>query len=50
MFTELVYNDLQFLLINVHLKGGLYTHMKDRGSQMKSCLKEFKKSPTCIIY
>jgi len=50
VITELVHisTNFQFLLINVHLKAGLNSCCKDRGDQMKSCLKNFKNSPTCI--
>lgn len=48
VFTELICNNLQFLLINVHLKAGLKSCQKERGSQIKSCIKEFKGTHTLI--
>lgn len=50
IFTELIHinTNFQFLVINVHLKAGLNSCAEERGHQIKSCLKKFTNTPTCI--
>lgn len=55
VFVKLKHIDtnIEFLLVNLHLKAGRYLGIQDRNFQLKSCFKlcnkKFKNNKTCIV-